>query len=29
MRELIAGQSDGKRTLTIRDGQHECVFVEH
>ncbi len=28
MRELIAGQRDGKRTLTIRDGQHEYVFVE-
>jgi hypothetical protein len=28
MRELVAGQRDGKRTLTIRDGQHEYVFVE-
>jgi hypothetical protein len=28
MRELVAGERDGKRTLTIRDGQHEYVFVE-
>jgi CubicO group peptidase (beta-lactamase class C family) len=28
MRELVAGERDGKRTLTIRDGQHDYVFVE-
>jgi len=26
--EFVVGQRDGKRTLTIRDGQHEYVFVE-
>ena len=26
--ELVAGTKDGKRTLTIRDAQHEYVFVE-
>lgn len=28
MRELVAGERDGKRTLTIRDGQHEYVSAE-
>lgn len=27
-RELVAGERDGKRTLTIRDGQHDYVFIE-
>jgi hypothetical protein len=27
-RELVAGVRDGKRTRTIRVGQHEDVFVE-
>jgi hypothetical protein len=27
--EFVVGEKDGKRTLTIRDGQHEYVFTEH
>ena len=26
--EFVAGSRDGKRTLTLRDAQHEYVFVE-
>lgn len=26
--ELVIGTADGKRTLTLRDGQHEYVFTE-
>ena len=26
--EFVVGEKDGKRTLTIRDGQHEYVFTE-
>jgi CubicO group peptidase (beta-lactamase class C family) len=26
--EFVAGEKDGKRTLTTRDGQHEYVYVE-
>jgi hypothetical protein len=26
--ELVGGEEDGKRTLTVRDAQHEYVFVE-
>src|ERR1700733_3497375 len=27
--QFVVGEKDGKRTLTIRDGQHEYVFTEH
>ena len=26
--EFVAGRQDGKRTLTLRDAQHEYVLVE-
>lgn len=26
--EFVAGERDGKRTLTVRDGQHEYVYTE-
>jgi CubicO group peptidase (beta-lactamase class C family) len=26
--DLVAGEKEGKKTLTVRDGQHEYVFVE-
>ena len=26
--ELVAGKASGKRTLTVRDGQHEYIFTE-
>jgi hypothetical protein len=26
--EFVAGKADGKRTLTLRDAQHEYVLVE-
>jgi hypothetical protein len=26
--ELVVGEKDGKRTLTVRDAQHEYVFAE-
>jgi hypothetical protein len=26
--EFVAGTQDGKRTLTVRDGQHDYVFAE-
>ena len=26
--ELVAGRTAGKRTLTVRDGQHEYIFTE-
>ncbi len=26
--ELVAGRTSGKRTLTVRDGQHEYIFTE-
>src|SRR5262249_8789963 len=26
--EFVAGAKDGKRTLTVRDGQHDYVFTE-
>ena len=29
MRELVASERDGKRTLSILDGQHDYVFAKH
>jgi hypothetical protein len=26
--EFVRGEKDGKRTLIVRDGQHEYIFAE-